>query len=312
MPTKIESIKLSERQYQSWYDTLAEFFLSKEFPVEEVPEKVKSVLTQAQRGWPRSPKDIGTRIKMKSGYKWKSHKNLKSNTESLPSVQESDDKREGTMRDMYLWEKSLKPLEKTWMERREAEYRSEFEFNNSSDKALLFQLLVEELTQQRLASIILKDTKSADAYSKLMTDSTKRMQDLQTKLGITREQRSDILDNAEGDISSLSADYDEKVRRAKLQIEEWHKEERKHLHFKKTDGVINALPPFEKIEALLGMDPEGNLGSNLDTMEISKVLEEATKIHDETLEDVEKEKAKEDADSDKAKGSIQVRDDDGT
>lgn len=301
MPAKIEKIQLSERQYEKWDDTLSEFFLSKEIPFEDVPDKVKSVLDEAQRGWPRSPRDIETRIKMKSGYKWKSHNNLRSNTDSLPSVQDSDNRRNGAMRELYQWEKSLKPEEKLWWERREAQFRAEFEFNQSSDQPLLFQLLVEELQQQRIAALILKDPKTGDAYSKLSTDSLKRMSDIQTKLGITREQRSDILDNAEGDMSSLSIDFDEKVKKAKLQIVKWQKEEAKRKHTKSIEGVINALPPFEKIEALLGMDPEGNLGANLDTMDISKVLNEATKIHDETLEQIEQEK---DDAKDKPQGSI--------
>lgn len=297
------TIKLSERAYQDWYDKLLEFFKSKDIPIRDAILKVKGILNEAQKGWPRAPKDIETRIKMKSGYQWKSHENLKSHTESLPNVIESDEKRSDTVRELFQWEKSLKPAERLWWERRESQYRSEFEFNTSSDEPMLFQLLVEELTQQRLAAITLKDPKSADAYSKLMTDSLRRLQEVQTKLGITREQRSDILDNADGDISSLSVDYEEKVRRARLQIQEWLKEERKHIHIKKTDGIMNSLPPFEKIEALLGMDPDGNLGGNLDTMEISKVLEEATKIHDETLEEVQKEKNVS-TDETKTQGSI--------
>lgn len=287
-------LKLSDRQQQEWYDVLAEFFLSKGVPKEDISEKIKEILNQAQEGWPRAPKDIATRIKMKSGYQWKSHSNLRANPDTLPSVIEDNNNRVNTMRDLYQWEKSLKSSEQIWWRKRESQYRSEFEFNKSSDEPLLFQLLVEELTQQRLAAIILKDPKMADAYSKLMTDSNRRMQDLQTKLGITREQRADILDDAEGDIASLSIDFDEKVKRAKLQIKEWAKEEEKFKFIKDQAGPINPLPPFRKIEALLGMDPEGNLGSNLDTMEISKILNEANKIHDETLEELEEEHASDD------------------
>lgn len=277
-------IEMSEKSYQEWYDILIEFFTSKGSNKEESISKTKEILKEVQDGWPHAPKDVETRIKMKSGYKWKSHNNLVSNPDYLPNVIRKEEKKNETVRDMYQWESNVSESELAWWKNREAEYEKEFEFNNSSDRPLLYQLLVEELTQKRLGAMMLKNPKSADNYSKLMTESLKRLQDTQTKLGITREQRADAIDNKTGDVSSLSVDLDEKIRRAKLKVDEWDKEAAKFKFKKSQTEPINPLPPISKIEALLGLDKEGNIGKKLYTADMADMAEEAATIHDETLE----------------------------
>jgi hypothetical protein len=304
---KPEPIKLSDASYKAWKDKLVKFFEVKGLDTEDAEEKVILVLEQAQKGWPHAPKEINTRIKMKSGYQWKSHDNLKPNAESLPNVINTNIDRDQTLSELYQWEASISTEEKKWWDRRKSQFEEEFEFNNSSDQPLIFQMLLEELTQMRIASLILRNPKGADKYNKLMTDSLKRLQDTQTKLGITREQRADLLEKAEGDVASLSLNLDDKIKKAKLKVEQWAKEEAKNKFIKNREGVINPLPPVEKIEALLGMNPDGTLGAKLDTHELSEVMEEAVKIHDETLEDVEN---NDDNNVEKPAGSInQVRTD---
>jgi hypothetical protein len=193
---------------------------------------------------------------------------------------------------MYQWENNVNSFELSWWRERESHYETEFEFNQSSDKPLLYQLLVEELTQRRLGALMLKSPKEADSYSKLMTESLKRLQDTQTKLGITREQRADAIDNRTGDVSSLSIDLDEKIRRAKLKIDEWAKDTAKRRFQRDQGDPINPLPPISKIEALLGIDAEGNIGAKLDTEDMANIAEEATHIHDEMLETEEVEDPK--------------------
>lgn len=288
----ILSLEMSEKSYQTWYDTLNEFFTSKGVPTDKISEKITSILEEAQRGWPHAPRDIETRIKIKSGYKWKSHNNLASNPDYIPNVIRKQEKLENTIRDMYQWENNVNAAELAWWKERESQYEKEFEFNQSSDKPLLYQLLVEELTQRRLGALMLKSPKEADAYSKLMTESLKRLQDTQTKLGITREQRADAIDNRTGDVSSLSIDLDEKIRRAKLKIDEWAKDSAKNKFKRDQSDPINPLPPISKIEALLGIDSEGNIGAKLDTEDMANIVEEAANIHDEMLETEEIEEPK--------------------
>jgi len=289
---KILALDMSEASYRTWYDKLTDYYTDKGLSQLKIPEKIKKILDDAKRGWPHAPRDVETRIKIKSGYKWKSHNNLAPNAENIPNVIRHNEKVDNTIRDMYQWDQNLSDREMAWWKEREGEYEKEFEFNDSSDKPLLFQLLVEELTQRRLGALILKDASAADAYSKLMTESLKRMQDTQTKLGITREQRADLIDNRSGDVSSLSLDLDEKIRRAKDKIEEWTKDTSKQKFIKSKLDPINPLPPIPKIEALLGIDAEGNLGGNIQTEDMADIIEEAATIHDEMLETEEPEEKK--------------------
>lgn len=273
MAKRILKIALSKGSYETWHDTLKQFFVDKGLPEPEAMDKVKSILDEAQSGWPRAPRDIETRIKMKSGYQWKSHNNLNGNADTIPNVIRHREKVNKTIRDMYQWENNMSDDEMKWFKNREAQYLSEFEFNESSDKPLLFQLLIEELTQRRLAALILRNPKEADSYSKLMTESLKRLQDTQTKLGITREQRADLLDNRAGDISSLSLDLDAKIKKIGEKMEEWKKESSKYKFLREQQGPINLLPPLNKIEALLNIDNEGNLGKDINTDDVSELIE---------------------------------------
>lgn len=275
MPRKIGkpiSIQLSDASYIVWLEKLSKFFEATGLDIGTATQKAEGILTEAQKGWPHAPKDINVRIKMKSGYDWHPHKNLKSNSESLPNVKVANLKRDQTINELYQWENNLADGEKRWWNERESTYRREFEFNKSSDEPLLFQLLTEELNQKRLATILLENPRKADLYSKLMTDSLKRLQDTQAKLGITREQRADLLENAEGDISTLSIKFEDKIKLAKEKIKEWAKEEAAQKFIKEREGINNTLPPISKIEALLGIDPEGKIKEDVDTQEVAELL----------------------------------------
>jgi len=285
-PSKPKKIDLSQVQYNTWYTKLSEFFQAKNgLAPSEVPEKVKGILDEAQVGWPRAPRDIETRIKMKSGYQWASHNNLRPNADSIPNVINHKEKIKKTIQELFQLENHLSTEEQKWFNQRKAEYEGEFEFNKSSDVPLLFQLLVEELTQRRVAGMILSNPQNADTFSKFMTESLKRLQDTQVKLGITREQRADLIENRSGDVASLSLDVDRKIATARDKVKEWEKEAQKQKFLRNQNGPLNPLPPFEKIEALLGLDAEGNIGHVLDTKEMDQIMQEAERIHDEVLEE---------------------------
>jgi hypothetical protein len=285
-PSKPRKIDLSETQYDIWYPKLSEFFKSKNGMSEtEVSEKVKGILEEAQAGWPRAPLDIETRIKMKSGYQWVSHNNLRPNADKIPNVMNHREKVKKTIQELFQLENHLSVKEQEWFNQRKREYEEEFEFNKSSDVPLLFQLVVEELTQRRVAGMILSNPQNADTYSKFMTESLKRLQDTQVKLGITREQRSDLLDNRAGDVSSLSVDIDRKIKVAKEKIAAWEKDAQRQKFLRNQEGPLNPLPPIEKIEALLGLDEGGNLGHTLDTKEMDELMKAAERIHDEASEE---------------------------
>jgi hypothetical protein len=276
MPRKIGKplgIQLSSASYEVWLEKLSKFFETTGLDSGMAIQKAESILTEAQKGWPHAPKDINIRIKMKSGYDWSPHKNLKSNPEYLPNVQNANLNRDNTINDLYKWENNLADGEKNWWAEREAIYRKEFEFNKSSDEPLLFQLLTEELNQKRLATLLLENPRKADLYSKFMTDSLKRLQETQIKLGITREQRADLLENAEGDISSLSIRFEDKIAVARAKIKEWEKEQAAQKFVKEREGINNVLPAITRIEALLGIDPEGNIKEDVDTQEVAELIQ---------------------------------------
>jgi len=115
-------------------------------------------------------------------------------------------------RDQIL--KKLKsPDRKFWLAR-EKFYRNEFDFNDSSDFALLMELLSDELEHKRIVEMRLTTDEPDDlvALSRSATECFNRLEKAQRSLGITREQRKDELDDGEGDIAALSVNLDKKLK----------------------------------------------------------------------------------------------------
>jgi hypothetical protein len=184
-----------------------------------IEEKIEEVMEACKKGWDCAPKNFIKRVEWKT--KWnctavQQRFDYKENYSNAKQIQLQKDLKTATknknlypggsgtdMRKML----TIPEEKKFWIEREEY-YRDEFDFNNSSDYPLLLQLLLEELTQWRLARrrIINPD----DEVEFLITQSYKRLIDAQKALGITREQREGSNKETEGNIAQLAKLYEEK------------------------------------------------------------------------------------------------------
>lgn len=264
-------IIMTDADRERWVPVLIKYYEDQGKTSLEAEEIINTILAECQIGWNRAPRDLDTRIKMKSGFQWKSHSNLKpkrSKIEESSLIIEEDD----NSGDDYLF-KSMSKGEKEWWGERLGFYGGDFDFNVSSDVPLLQQLLVEELIQRRLQRDQLTNRKTD--LSKRMTESLKRITDCQTKLGITREQRAGALDNVDGNVAQLAQGLVEKLNNMPEIIRQELEDE---LHFetlKKQQPPINVLPAPEKLEALLQVG--GKTSANLDSDRLSEITEQVAR-----------------------------------
>lgn len=261
---------MTEVDKERWFSPLYEYYQQKQMNDAEIRKTIERVFTEAQIGWNRAPRDLDTRIKIKSGYQWKSHENLnpKFHIEKETTIEEEVTEDPENYLLAYLSKE-----EKEWWLKREDKYRQDFDFNSSSDEMLLKQLLAEELIQRRA---LIKQLKNKDNdYNKMLTEVLKRITEVQAKLGITREQRSGILDNVDGNIASLAVTLEEKLANMPEKMRKEQEEELYYSNLKNQRPPHNILPPIEKIEALLQVD--GKVTTNIDSERISEITEQVAK-----------------------------------
>ena len=239
---------LSDQDKKKYERVLLKYYIDQGLSESDAQFKINEVFAQCQIGWDHCPRNIDTRIKMKTGFQWKSHENLHPRKKKELEVEVVEESNEEIGTDGYLFKYLTKGEQNWWNERKES-YRKEFEFNNSSDFTLLTQLLFEELLQRRLFVSQLQN-KRRD-YNKQFNDSLKRVADLQVKLGITRGQRAGILDNIDGNIADISVSLEEKLEHLKEIESNETQEELMYGHLKAQKPPYNILPPKEKIEAIL-------------------------------------------------------------
>jgi len=260
-------IPMTKADQLRWRPILEEYYRDKGVPENQIEDIIDQVFVECQKGWERGPRDLDTRIKVKSGFQWVSHENLKPNRQKLSEEQEKPEE-DDNVGDDYLYG-TMTQNERIWWGKRKDIYVKDFEFNESSDKPLLEQLLVEELSQRRLFKMQLKYPDRD--YSKKLTDSLKRVTEIQSKLGITREQRAGILNKIDGNVAELALSLDEKLARMPETLRLEYEEELRCINLKAQRPPINVLPPIEKVEALLQVG--GKLSANLDSERISEITE---------------------------------------
>jgi len=259
-------IEITQEDRARWFPVLTEYYLNRGKTPAEVPQIVEKVLAECSLGWNRAPRSLDDRIKFKSGFQCPSHANLKPNWskdhEEPFTIKEEKE-------ESFVLDDHMTKAEKEWFDKRREEYQRDFDFNNSSDKPLLDQLLFEELVQRRLHILQLKNSKVD--YSKRLTDSLKRVTETQTKLGITREQRAGVLDKVEGNVAQISVMLQEKLAKMPDNMKHDIEEELYFQSIKDQREPINLLPPIEKMEAMLNVG--GKLSVNIDSSKISEITE---------------------------------------
>jgi hypothetical protein len=283
----MHQIEMTEEDRQRWFLPLKEYFISKGLSPEDAEKEIEKSFLECSEGWERAPRDLDTRIKMKTGFHWKSHSNLRPRQKKTDEeiLEETPQEDKDDISENYI-DSYVKPHEKIWIEERRRVYYSEFDFNPSSDKPLVDQLLVEELIQRRIFKNQLQGTlKNLD--SRVLTESLKRMSDIQTKLGITREQRAGILNNIDGNVAQLSVSLDQKLI---TMTEEEKKNEEEEVQFiakKRQRPPENILPPVSKIEALLHVGDKG-ISAQINPDKFAAITEEIAKEIKEIREKSEK------------------------
>lgn len=258
-----KSIVLTQEDIERWTPVLTTHYRNRGLSEDEIQKTIQSVLAECQTGWNRAPRDLDTRVKMKSGFQWKSFENLRPRKkEEEPEV----DLEEDVDFDFFS---TMNEKERTWWDQRLSEYKKDFDFNASSDKPLIEQLLAEELIQRRVVN---KQLKFRDRdYSKQLNDGLKRVTELQIKLGITREQRAGVLNKIDGNVAQIAVELDEKLAKMPEELRKQYEEEMKYASMKAQRPPINILPPIERVEALLGGGHEIN--ANVTSAKMSEISE---------------------------------------
>lgn len=253
---KVIPADLTEEQKNKWTEILTDYYKNLgKLTEDEIKDKISQVLTDCVTGWPNAPNTLESRISLKTGYKSKLLSNLSARKTFVKKKEEEaklvETLQTGSKKFSNL-DEALTDEEKKWWGQRLNEYRGEFEFNVSSDMVLLNQLLVEELLQRRIFFQQLKRNEALGLEaSRVLTESNKRIQDLQTKLGITRDQRVGILNQIDGNVANISVKLEEKL---KEYGESFTKEVEDEIYYKTLQQQRppnNILPSTEQIEAIL-------------------------------------------------------------
>lgn len=270
-------IHLDDEERSEWVKKLSEYYATF-FPEKFKTDKSKidhihKCIRESEAGWNRAPRDFPTRILKKTGY------GKKNGVVKVNFSNTCENKKK--IKDEFEYDSVMTVTEMAWWRERKKAYEEDFEFNTSSDNALIEKLLVEEMVSRRLSILQLANPQDLN-ISRLANEAQKRVNDIQTKLGITREQRADEISSKSGDISTFALLLDEKKKNiAKIQAEEIA-EEKKYQEIKNRKPPVNILPPMEKVIATLGIESDGNIRAITDELDVTKDLEA---MHKEVMED---------------------------
>jgi hypothetical protein len=271
---QISEIKLTDEEIAFWESVLIPYYIETGRHSEENAKAiVGNKLQEVQFGWARAPHNVEQRIQRKTGFVL--DKKAKPPT---PSINISTKTKNPTSYSNIY--DALPEHERTWWDTRLKTYVDEFEFNQSSDIPMIEQILVEELIQKRLSIKQLLASNVDPMTSKVMTESSKRMLELQAKLGITREQRAKELNNIDGNIASVAIEFEAKMAEILKEEAALDAAAAQFQADKELEAPINILPPEDKLLSILGIDDSNEdsmlLGEiNMDNL--NKVVEEIQK-----------------------------------
>jgi len=183
--------------------------------------------------------------------------------------------------------KTLCTADKKFWRQRERYYRREFEFNSSSDFALLIEVISNELKINKIHEMEFEelerkpdpdrgiegpDPQKLLSFSRMVSEAHKQLQDSLKALGVTRDQRKDELDAADGDIASLSISLDKKIKAQEALEAVYAEEEEAGLRRKFLRGDVydvglpraihNKIPNAEEIAEIV--EESGIMGEEED------------------------------------------------
>jgi hypothetical protein len=280
-----EHIEPSQEEYDHLRDELTFFYQNMPGFKGDPLEKAVDVLEKCKKGWRNCPIKYVDRVRSKSKWNHGGGQNLlqygftKRREGSREKALEQIVGRKPTAdeialehvgRDQIL--KTLKQDDRNFWLEREIRYREEFDFNNSSDYALLMEVLSDEVEHKRIIQLRLKttDPKLLADLSRAATECFNRLERALKALGVTRDQRKGELDDSGEDVASLAAKLDEKERKARA-FKEYDAQEREEYLRRKSmmpntfmvEGlprpVHNRIPDMKEI---LRLEREAGRDSN--------------------------------------------------
>lgn len=229
--------KVPKKEIETARESLYKFYRTIHYSG-DLDTKVNDIIEKALTSWTGAPSDFMGRVRQLIGYRTIS-KWVSDNLNTIKS-EDSDDYftikdplfkgmaslkiEEVPINDIYNTEKTvyikdtnsivdyLKKDEKSYWLKRQSQYEQEFDFNDSSDRILLEQLLYTELLLRRLKLKNLNPDYNVDVKNLKESSLLDEHKKLLEKLGVLRVQRIQLDQNIQGNVSQLSVILDDKLR----------------------------------------------------------------------------------------------------
>lgn len=280
---KPQKINISEDERKKWKRLLVDYY--KPMPImpnsfqkfkaehsdwdisheEFIDRYINYIIQTCEDGWERAPKSFEKRISYKSG--WNNPIRFKKSSKII-TKEEGEDHNSYSMMD---FKSILSDDEKEFYTQRLKQYFDDFEFNDSSDKPLVERLIIEEVVYRRLMILQLRQTsgkkiRELDANADIATqlsDSHKRMSELQKQLGISRMQRADEINKGANSVAEMAMMLDEKLKKYPELRGKLEEEEQKYVAKKKEQVPINFIPEREQLENMLAQTDSTQIYENI-------------------------------------------------
>ena len=200
---------------------------------ENIQDKVNEILEAASKGWEHAPRSFFVRVKTKIGqFQISRFEKMKEEVHKLRNEGYEDEeiaqiiKRRKTKKDVPSLNIE-KPVfgssffdylhddEKLYWIQREKDYRREFDFNESSDKILLEQLLFTETMLFRIRKTLLTGEGKEEIKNLKESSLLEEHKKISEKLGLLRIQRIQNDINIEGNVGEITLALEEKLLQAR-------------------------------------------------------------------------------------------------
>jgi hypothetical protein len=248
-------------------------------------EKSYQIIEQCKKGWVNCPRTFEMRVRTKAGLRNKAMANLMNWGEANSAKAARERAIEQQMNKAFPVPKSnleqeidhagravmLKMLnvnDRKFFKQRERYYRKEFDFNSSSDYALLVEVIMDELKIQKIHKMEMAELEKVDPsserllrYSKMVTEAHTRLAKSQQALGVTRDQRKDELEDAESNLASISVSLDKKIKAMAAKEAAYAEEEEAGLNRKFLRGDVYPVEGLDR--AVHNLMPEATIVDEL-------------------------------------------------
>lgn len=225
-------------------------------------------IERALAGWPTAPSDFTARCLLLFGVNkdWVPIATGHPSTEFLPTGSDIID----TSYDKEMLA-GLSLRERKIFKQRVESYKKEFDLNDSSDYAMILQVVADEVIQRRYIRDILQEekvTKGAD-ISKLMDALNKRLSGNLEVLGITRSKRKELQEEKDGNVAQIADALEEKLRNIAKINREHMAEEEMYMKMKMgRSGPVNVIPSMQELK-----ETAEEFGYDVDASKIKEVDE---------------------------------------